>query len=111
MGSWEWGGGWGRQKSRINDCCRLAAHAHITNHHHTAAGEFCVRVVGTVRLPRPTEAVRLTAENKKGVTRELSVGVKNPHLERARTAVLEVLGKEAGVALLRHVSGSCGRCR
>jgi hypothetical protein len=67
------------------------------------AGEFCVRVVGTVRLPRPAEAVRLTAENKKGVTRELAVGVKNPHLERARAAVLEVLGKEAGVALLRHV--------
>jgi hypothetical protein len=67
-----------------------------------------VRVVGTVRLPRPAEAVRLTAENKKGVTRELGVGFKNPHLERARAAVLEVLGKEAGVALLRHVSG-CGR--
>jgi hypothetical protein len=54
-------------------------------------------------LPRPNETLRLTAENRRTVTKDVTITVRNPHLERSRTAVIEVLGKEHGLALFRQV--------
>ena len=68
-----------------------------------SAGEFCARVVGTVRLPRPADTLRLTAENRRTVTKDVTVPTRNSHLERSRTAVIEVLGKEPALALFKQV--------
>ena len=65
-----------------------------------------MRVNGVVKMPRPVETLRLTAENRRTVTKEVTVTVRNQHLERSRPAVIEVLGKEQGLALFRQVRTS-----
>ena len=54
-----------------------------------AVGEFSYELKGASSLPPPIETLAFASEAASSATKEVSLPFRNPHLEKARAAVLE----------------------
>jgi hypothetical protein len=66
-------------------------------------GEFSIDIAARVELPAPSEIIKISSPDRRLVCKDISIAPKNGALDKSRTYMLELLGKEAGTRFFKEL--------
>jgi hypothetical protein len=66
-------------------------------------GEFSIDIVARVELPAPSEIIKISSPDRRLVVKDISIAPKNGALDKSRTYMLELLGKEASTRFFKEL--------